>query len=156
MIRLFAVITACFVATASIAGDKYVGYYYPELTSEETFDRVIRPPQNAGKDVRIDFVNQLTLAQLKAPENPRFAVFAKGNDASKLILTALDDEVFASIYRARAILAQLTVSVRQGGLFRQQDLQYVVTFFDLLQMMEFDELIVTDGETWTHKVAFKR
>ena len=156
MTRFLAIIAALVLASAVAAEDRYVGYYYPELTSEETFDRVIRPVQGVGKDVRIDFVNKITLAQLQAPANPRYVFFAKGTGASTLILTALDDDIFSSIYRARAVLAQLTASVRQGGFFRQQELQFVATYFDLLQMMEFDALIITDGDTWTHKVTFKR
>ena len=156
MTRFLAILTALFMSGAVAAEDRYVGYYYPEVTSEEAFERLIRPVQGAGKDVRIDFVNQITTAQLADPASPRYVFFAKGNDASTLVLTALDDEVFASIYRARGILAQLTVSVRQSGVFQQQDLQYVVTFLDLLQMMEFDELVISDGTTWTHRVNFKR
>ena len=104
----------------------------------------------------MDFVNVLTTAQLEAPESPRFVFFAKGEDAATLILTGLDDDVFSTVYRARAILAQLTVSVRRGGFFRQEELQYVATFYDLLQLMQFDELLITDGETWTHRVTFSR
>lgn len=156
MTRLFAALFALVFAGAVAAEDRYVGYYYPEITSEETFDRVIRASQGAGKAVRVDFVNVLTTAQLEAPESPRFVFFAKGEDAATLILTGLDDDVFSSIYRARAILAQLTVSVRRGGFFRQEELQYVATFYDLLQLMQFDELLITDGETWTHRVTFSR
>ena len=71
-------------------------------------------------------------------------------------MTALDDDIFSTIYRARAIMAQLTVSVRQNGFFKQEELQYVATFYDLLQLMQFDELMITDGETWTHRVNFNR
>ncbi|WP_375228372.1 hypothetical protein [Roseobacter sp. S98] len=156
MTRLFAALFALVFACAVAAEDRYVGYYYPEITSEETFDRVIRASQGAGKAVRVDFVNVLTTAQLEAPESPRFVFFAKGEDAATLILTGLDDEVFSSVYRARAILAQLTVSVRRGGFFRQEELQYVATFYDLLQLMQFDELLITDGESWTHRVTFSR
>lgn len=156
MTRLFAALFALVFAGAVAAEDRYVGYYYPEITSEETFDRVIRASQGAGKAVRVDFVNVLTTAQLEAPESPRFVFFAKGEDAATLILTGLDDDVFSSIYRARAILAQLTVSVRRGGFFRQEELQYVATFYDLLQLMQFDELLITDGKTWTHRVTFSR
>jgi hypothetical protein len=138
------------------AEDRYVGYYYPEIGSEETFDRVVRNSEGATKAVRIDFVNVITTAQLEALESPRFVFFAKGEDATTLILTALDDEIFSTIYRARAILAQLTVSVRKGGYFQQEDLQYVATFYDLLQLMAFDELVITDGKTWAHRVNFRR
>ena len=156
MTRIFAVVFATMLATVVAAEDRYVGYYYPEVSTEESFDRVVRATQGAGKAVRIDFVNVLTTAQLDAPESPRFVFFSKGEAAKTLIMVALDDEVFASIYRARAILAQLTVSVRKGGFFRSEDLQYVATFYDLLQLMEFDELVISDGKDWAHRVNFSR
>ncbi len=156
MTRLIALLTALLLTTAVAAEDRYVGYYYPEITSEETFDRVVRASQGAGKAVRVDFINIITTAQLEAPESPRFVFFAKGEDAATLILTALDDEVFSTLYRARAIMAQLTVSVRKGGFFREEELEYVATFYDLLQLMGFDELIITDGQDWAHRVNFVR
>ncbi|MFC6637238.1 hypothetical protein GV827_12755 [Sulfitobacter sp. JBTF-M27] len=154
MTRFICFLFALVLAGAAAAGDRYVGYYYPEVSSEETFERVIRSSPDTGRPLRVDFVNVLTQSQLQAPESPRFVFFSKGDDADTLILVALDDEIFATIYRARAILAQLTVSVRTGGFFQREDLQYVATFFDLLQMMEFDELLITDGKTWTHRVDF--
>lgn len=156
MTRCIALLVTLMFCGAVAAEDRYVGYYFPEITSEETFDRLVRPADGVGKAVRIDFVNVLTSAQLDAPESPRFVFFSKGEGANTLILVALDDEVFSTIYRARAILAQLTVSVRQGGFFVQEDLQYVATFFDLLQLMAFDELIISDGQNWSHRVNFKR
>lgn len=156
MTTIFSLLISLFLAAAVSAEDRYVGYYYPDISSEETFDRVIRDSQGAGKAVRVDFINVITTAQLEAPESPRFVFFAKGSDADTLILVALDDEVFSSIYRARAIMAQLTVSVRKGGFFRQEELEYVATFYDLLQMMQFDELIISDGENWSHRVNFVR
>jgi hypothetical protein len=157
MIRFsLALIAMLWTATFAAADDGYVGYYYPEVTTKETFDRMIRASGSSSKAVRVDFVNQLTNSQLKSPESPRFVFFSKGDDASTLILTALDDEVFSTLYRARAIMAQLTVSVRGGGFFKQEELQYLATFYDLLQLMQFDELLITDGETWTHRVTFTR
>lgn len=156
MTRWIALLCALFVAGTVAAQDRYVGYYYPDVTSEETFDRVVRDGGGAGKPVRIDFVNVLTSAQLESPESPRFVFFAKGEDADTLILIALDDEVFSTLYRARAIMAQLTVAVRQGGFFQQEELQYVATFYDLLQLMHFEELVISDGADWTHKVTFER
>lgn len=156
MIRLFTALYLCILAGIAHAEDRYVGYYYPPVTSQETFDRVVRSAPDAGRNVRVDFVNVLTLAQLKEPESPRFVFFAKGQAADKLILVALDDEVFSTLFRARALMAQLTVSVRKGNFFREQQLQSIVTFYDMLQLLQFDSLTVTDGETWTHQVDFKR
>ena len=155
MFRLL-VIALCFVATTLAAEDKYVGYYYPQINSTEVFDRQIRDAGAANKRVRVDFLTNLTKAQLAAPESPRFVFFAKGEGSSELILVALDDDVFSSIYRARAVMAQMTSNIRQSPIFVQQGLQFVATFYDLLQMLEFDTLVISDGKTWSHKVEFIR
>jgi hypothetical protein len=157
VMKFIAAIPALLWATTlAYADDSRVGYYYPEVSSEEGFERVIRDAGPSSKAVRVDFINRITQAQISAPESPRFVFYAKGHDASTLIMTALDDEIFSTIYRARAIMAQLTVNVRQNGFFKQEQLQYVATFYDLLQLMQFDELMITDGETWTHRVSFNR
>lgn len=142
-------------AAASEPG-AHAGYYYPPVTSEEQFERILRPMPPAPREVRVDFVTMLTAAQLAAPESPRFVFFAKGAEANKLILVALDDEVFKTLFRARAVLAQMTSNLRNGAFFRQQNVQYGATFFDMLQMMEFDTLVVSDGESWAHEVSFVR
>ena len=144
------------VLAAQDADDRYVGYYYPPITSEEVFERKVRVAPSVGRAVRVDFINTITDAQLKDEATPRFVFFAKGQRADELILVALDDEVFATLFRARAILAQLTVNVRRGGFFAAEDLQTVATFFDLLQLLEFDTLVISDGKTWSHRVDFKR
>ena len=142
-------------ATSLAADEDQIGYYYPEITSEETFDRVIRRI-GANKSVRVDFLTQLTQAQLAAPESPRFIFSAKGSTANDLIVVALDDEVFRTLYRARAVMAQMTSNIRNSPLFVQEDLQTVATFYDLLQMLEFDTLVITDGHSWSHRVVFQR
>jgi len=160
MIRLLAPLAFCLTANLAAAQDvpedRYVGYYYPPVTSEETFDRVVRSVPGVGRNVRVDFINKLTAAQLAAPESPRFVFFAKGQKADRLILVALDDEVFSTLFRARALMAQLTVNVRSGGFFRAQELQSIVTFYDMLQLLQFDSLVISDGEEWSHEVDFKR
>ncbi|APX12094.1 hypothetical protein [Tateyamaria omphalii] len=157
MTRLLALIAALvFVTTAAHAQERYEGYYYPNVTSTEEFTRVIREAPQSSKGVRVEFVTNLTVAQLAAPESPRFVFFAKGEDAKHLNVIALDDEVFSTLFRARAVLAQMTSNMRNNDFFRAQELQFVATFFDLLQLMEFDTLVVSDGETWAHQVNFVR
>lgn len=154
MIRLLGAIALVYAATTASAQDRYEGYYYPQITSVEEFSRVIRTAPVAGKDVRVSFVTNLTAAQLSTPESPRFVFFAKGFDAKHLNVIALDDDVFSTLYRARAVLAQMTSNVRNNDFFRQQNLESVVTFYDLLQFMDFDTLVISDGETWAHQVTF--
>lgn len=154
MIRILALISILWAGTAH-ANDSHVGYYYPAVTSTEVFDRVIRRP-GSNRSVRVDFLTQLTQAQLAAPDNPLFIFSAKGETAADLIVVALDDDVFRTLYRARAVMAQMTSNIRNSPLFKQQDLQAVATFYDLLQMLEFDSLVITDGHSWTHRVDFIR
>ena len=154
MIRTILAIGAVMVASLASANERYEGYYYPEVTSTEDFTRVIRQAPPANKNVRVGFVTNLIVAQLSAPESPRFVFFAKGGDAKHLNVIALDDEVFATLYRARAVLAQMTSNMRNNEFFRQQNLESVATFFDLLQFMDFETLVISDGETWSHQVNF--
>ncbi|MEO0380354.1 MAG: hypothetical protein AAF252_08780 [Pseudomonadota bacterium] len=154
MMRALATLVLLMAAPLAQANERYEGYYYPEITSSEEFSRVIREAPPSGKEVRVGFVTRLTVAQLAAPESPRFVFFAKGADAKHLNVVALDDDVFSTLYRARAVLAQMTSNLRNNELFRQQNLESVVTFYDLLQFMEFETLVISDGETWAHEVTF--
>ena len=154
MLRLMALLVALWAANAAVASDRHVDYYYPQITSTEEFGRVIRDTPAADKGVRVDFVTQLTVSQLAAPESPRFVFFAKGDDAKHLIIIALDDDVFSALFRARAVLAQMTSNMRKNAIFRDQGLEFVATFYDFLQFMDFDTLVISDGETWAHKVTF--
>ena len=160
MIRLFTLLAAIFITAMTTvsahAQERYEGYYYPEVTSQEEFSRVIRQGPASNKGVRVEFVTNLTAAQLAAAESPRFVFFAKGADAKHLNIIALDDDVFSSIYRARAVMAQMTSNMRNNDFFRAQGLEFVATFYDLLQIMEFDTLVISDGETWSHQVNFYR
>ena len=129
-------------------------YYHPPVSSEERFDRKITVGPPATRDSRVNFVTFITKAQLAAPESPRFVFFAKGGEADRLHLVALDDEVFRTIYRARAVMAQMTSNFRGTEFFAQQGLTTVGTFYDMLQLLGFESLTITDGATWTHRVHF--
>lgn len=143
-------------APRAAAEEKYVGYYYPEITSEEVFDRVIAAAPPATAEVRSGFVTSITKAQLAAPESPRFVITEKGANSEHLIIIALDDEVFATLYRARAVLSQITSNFRGTDFFRNQNLHVKGTFYDMLQIMQFESLVISDGENWAHRVTIKR
>lgn len=138
------------------ADDTSVGYYYPEITSQESFDRVLGLEFTASAELRSRFITTLTKSRFESPANPNYVVFAKGSNAQKLIIVALEDEVFDTIYRARAVLAQLTANLRAGLFKDDEKLRVAGTFYDLLQIMEFETLVITDGKTWSHKVYFER
>ena len=132
--------------------DTREGYYYPAITSEETFARKINNPPPANRAVRAGFITEITKAQLAAPANPDFVIFAKGRKANHMIIVAVNDEIFRTLYRARAVLAQLTSNARSTEFFKSNNLQFVATWFDLAKMLGFKDIVITDGETWSHKI----
>ena len=140
---------------ASAAADSQEGYYSPPVTSEEEFDREMIDGPASDPLTRETFVTMVTTAQLAAPANPRFAIFAKGEGSRRLIMVGLDDGGFKTLYRARAILAQMTYSLRNSPFFKDQGIEATATLFDVLQLMDFESLTLTDGETWSHRVYFK-
>src|SRR5260221_3500648 len=61
---------------------------------------------------RLLFVSATTQQQGSANYAPRYVMFAKGDQAEKLIIVGLDDETLGTIYRARALLAALSSLAR--------------------------------------------
>jgi hypothetical protein len=150
---LIAAIIAVSLGGAAWAAGKD-SYYYPPVNSEEVFARVIAAAPLADRTVRVGFTTLITKAQLAAPESPRFVIFAKGDEAQHMIIIALDDQVFKTIYRARAVLAQLTSNARGAELFVNK-IRDDATWFDLIKLLRFEDLVISDGATWSHRVIFE-
>ena len=159
MIRiLIAAIIAVSLAVASFGGAAWAAgrdsYYYPPVNSEEVFARDLALAPIPRRAVRVGLITRITRTQLAAPESPRFVIFAKGDEAKHMIIIALDDQVFKTVYRARAVLAQLTSNVRSADFFTSNIEDYA-TWFDLATMLGFDDLVISDGATWSHRVIFE-
>ncbi len=150
-----ALLAATLAAAPASAEDRYEGYYYPKIDSQETFARSLMSGPLPDANAREAFVTMITRAQLDAPETPRYVLFAKGEASRKLILVGLDDQMFRTLFRARAVMAQLSASMRGAPFFKQQGLQSTGTFYDMLQLLDFDSLVITDGATWAHQVHFE-
>ncbi len=144
-----------FIFGPAVSAAEREGYYYPPVTSEEAFSRSLGDTPPANRDVRTNFITEVTKAQLAAPETPRFAIFAKGSGAEHMIIMALDDEVFRTLFRARAVLAQLTANARTTAFFQDNNLQFVATWFDLAKLLGFEDIVISNGETWSHKVVLE-
>lgn len=154
MSRIFAAALALGIGVAAEAQER-AEYYYPPITSSEVFDRTLAATPKADRAVRVAFVTQVTRQQLTAPHPPRYAIFAKGARATELAIVALDDGIFSTIYRARAVMAQLSAPARTTDFFVQQQLSDVATFYDMLKIMGFEELVLSDGRNWSHRVEFR-
>ncbi len=152
---LFTLVLMTGVGQAALAQDHRIGYYYPAITSEEIFERTINNTPPADRAVRTNFITEITKAQLAAPDNPRFAIFAKGRSAQHMIIVALDDEIFRTLYRARAQLAQLTSNARSTDFFINNNIQFVATWFDLAKLLGFKDIVISDGVVWSHKIVLR-
>jgi hypothetical protein len=156
VVAVFAGVLAALPAVAQeegdAEGDRHAGYYFPEPQSEETYKaRAVALP-DSDRSRRLAFVTILTQQQLNAPYPPSLALFAKGEEAEKLILVGLRDGPMDTLYRARGVLAMLTASARSSELFKQYQVQDIFTFLDLLRLLGFERLTLSDGKTWAHVI----
>lgn len=132
------------------------GYYYPPVTSSEAFKReLIRAEDPADRALRQVFLAQLRKSHAEVEGQRRIEIFAKGKEATNLIVVALDDEVFRTLFRARAVLAGLTTDARSMEFFNTSPVADRATWFDLLKLLGFEDIVISDGATWSHLVALR-
>jgi hypothetical protein len=55
----------------------------------------------------------------------------------------------------RALLAMLTATVRQTDLFRALEVDDLFTFIDLLKMLGFKQLTLSNGRDFAHTVFIR-
>ena len=146
-----ALLMAAIWPAAAVAEDRHAGYYYPDIMSEETYRARAQTMPDADREVRLGFVSAHTAEQMGRDYPPRYALFAKGEDAEKLIIVGLDDS-FSTLFRARGVLAQLTAQARTTTLFRNLAVEDFFTFFDLAKMLGFEQITVTDGNDYAHRI----
>jgi hypothetical protein len=148
--------TKAAVKTVPAAGDqRYIGYYYPKPTSTETYTSQLQ--ENSGVDLtqRIQFVTVVSQGTLQSTYRVPYAVFAKGDKADHLIIVGLQSGELNTIYRIRALLANMTTMSRTSPFFQEHTVAEDATFFDLLKLLGFHDVTVSDGEKITHQVTIK-
>lgn len=139
------------------ASDRHAGYYYPKPVTKEHYRARARTIAGASKQTRIAFVTNITNGMwTKNPYPPQFAMFSKGSRQEKLIIVSLRDGAFNTIFRARALLAQLTAVARTTRLIREQLKPGDLTFLDLLNLMGFEQLTISDGKSFSHQIILRR
>lgn len=150
-------VLACVVGIAApvSAKDRHAEYYYPKVSSTEDYVARAQVLAEANRNMRIGFIVAQTLGQREAGYPPRFAIFAKGGEAAKLIIIGMGGGSFQTLYRARGVLAQLTAISRSTELFRELAVEDYFTFFDLARMLGFKQITISDGKTYAHRVNLK-
>jgi hypothetical protein len=144
-----------FLPVSAGADDRHIGYYYPPPQTIETYEARAETLEDSNRTRRVGFIIELTQQMLSNPYPPEFAVFAKGDDAEKLLIVALKDDVLDTIYRARALLALLTSVSRATPLFQDYGVADYFTFFDLLKILGFAQVTISDGDGFAHQVLLK-
>ena len=140
---------------AAWADDRHAGYYYPEPGSREVYKARAQTLPGVGRAQRIGFVTGITNEKLKSPYPPEAAIFAKGQEAEKLIIVALQDERIDTLYRARAIFANMTAVARVLPVFQEFGVQDWFTFFDLAKMLGFKQITISNGREFAHQVMIE-
>lgn len=135
--------------------DRHAGYYYPKPAAIEVYEARATTLPGADRRRRIAFVVAVVNAMLDKPFPPGAALFAKGEEAEKLIIISNRPGQLDTIYRVRALLATLTSSARATPIFNDFDVEDVFTFLDLAKMLGFKQITVSDGDTFSHQILLK-
>lgn len=142
-------------AAAPAAEDKYVGYYYPKPTTVENYTSPMQMIAGAERQQRVQFVTVVSQGTIQSAYRVPYSVFVKGEKAEKLIIVGLQPGELNSIYRIRAILANMTTMSRLSPFFQERTVAEDANFYDLLKMLGFTQLTATDGEKFAYQVNIK-
>jgi hypothetical protein len=156
--RLWLVVAGMVVALAAPASAQestHAGYYYPEPQTREEYVARARVMVDADRSRRLQFTQAMTLGQLERPYPPPFAIFAKGDEAEKLIIVSMSAGYADTLFRMRGFLALLTHVARATPLFTAFKVEEIFTFLDLLKMLGFQQLTVTDGDRYAHQILLQ-
>ncbi len=135
--------------------DRHEGYYYPPVSSQEAYVSRAQTLKDSTRTRRLGFVSGLTQQLAEQPYPPPYAIFAKGDDAKRLIIVSFEDGHLNTVYRARALFASLTGLARLTALFQELQVEEIFTFFDLCKLLGFSSITITDGDKFTHQVTLK-
>ncbi len=142
-------------AAAATDEDKYIGYYYPKPNSTEVYQSAMQPVGGVDRAQRVQFVTVVSQGTIQSSYRVPYAVFVKGEKADKMIIVGLAPNEFGTIYRMRALLANMTTMSRLSPFFQERTVAEDATFFDLLKLLGFTSVTITDGDKVTHQVTIK-
>ncbi len=135
--------------------DRHAGYYYPQPGSHEIYKARATTLAQASRKGRIVFVTDLVNQMMNNPYPPPFAIYAKGVDAEKMIITGLNANAYNTLYRMRGLLALLSARARSTPIFRKYQVEDLFTYLDLLKLLGFKRLTLTDGDQFAHQIDIR-
>lgn len=133
-------------------GDHHEGYYYPAPQTVEQYQSRVVTLLDSDEFRRQGFVIGIARQQMAAQYAPDYAIFTKGEHSQKLIIVGLHDGSLNTIYRARALFANMTLIARSTPFFQKNTQPEEATFFDLLKLLGFTQVTISDGKDFSHQV----
>ena len=146
---------AAAAATPKADDDRYVGYYYPKPTATETYTSPMQTIAGAERAQRVQFATVVSQGTIQSAYRVPYAVFVKGEKADKMIIVGLQPGEMSTIFRARAVLANMTTMSRLSPFFQERTIAEDANFFDLLKLLGFQQITISDGDKFTHQVNIK-
>lgn len=137
------------------AESRHAGYYYPETVTEERYVSRAQSIPQATRESRLAFVSGVAKSVSERPYPPQRAMFAKGDEAQKLIIVSLYDNHMTTLAQARAVLALMTGVARTTQIMRELQVESIFNFLDFCKMLGFTELTVSDGRTYAHRIVIE-
>src|SRR4030095_7300714 len=99
--------------------------------------------ESMDRQQRIQFVTVVSQGTLQSAYRVPYAVFAKGDKADKMIIVGMQQGELNTVFRMRALLANMTTMSRLSPFFQERTVSEDATFFDLLKLLGFRELTIT-------------
>jgi hypothetical protein len=143
------------VAATAASEDRYVGYYYPKPSLTEPYESTLKTIDGVDRPQRVQFVTVISQGTLQSAYRVPYAVFVKGEKADRLIIVGLQQGELNTVYRQRALLANMTTMARLSPFFQEHTVAEDSTFFDLLKLLGFSSVTITDGDKSAHQVTIK-
>jgi hypothetical protein len=139
-------------ANAQAARDRYIGYYYPAPQQVELYCARIPMLKDVTKKRRTGFIIGIKKGMERQQYESPYAVFAKGKASTKLIIISKQEGYLNTIFRARALLADLSTSARTTPIFAKSQAPEELTFLDLVSLLGFQSVTLSDGDAFSHQI----
>ncbi len=141
------------VDSSAEEADHHEGYYYPKPQTVENYVSQLFALPESDKIRRQSFVIGMSRQLLREQAFLPYAIFAKGDESDKLIIVGLVDGQLNTVYRARGLLATFTSAARMTKFFQTNTQPENANFFDLLKLLGFRRITITDGREFCHQVT---
>lgn len=151
------VIGAGIGGTGSVAqaADRHAGYYYPAPAMVEELPSKARRMTRADRHMRAGFAVDLADQLLSRTHAPTEYIFARGVQAERLIIVGAGPDRLDTVFRVRGYLATMTAAARATPVFSQNPQDDAYTFIDLLKVLGFQTITLSDGDSFTHQIVIK-